>query len=152
MTRTFFTSTRFLAPAIAPLFRYACAFGASCVLFHLAERCVKVRSWRSAAGESLLPRREVNGLAVRDVKLRAVVEGAMERNGLVSAGARRARREQRAIAGGQAAESFELKKTTRCEIAGAEAGSLKDCKTQWKAARARAQHSSVPVTPSRIID
>jgi hypothetical protein len=132
MTRTFFTSTRFLAPAIAPLFRYACAFG--------------------AAGESLLPRREVNGLAVRDVKLRAVVEGAMERNGLVSAGARRARREQRAIAGGQAAESFELKKTTRCEIAGAEAGSLKDCKTQWKAARARAQHSSVPVTPSRIID
>jgi len=59
---------------------------------------VKARSWRSAAGESLLPRREVNGLAVLDVKFRAVVEGAIERNGLVVAGARRARREQRAIA------------------------------------------------------
>lgn len=38
MTRTFFTSTRFLLPAMAPLARYACALGASWpVILHTVE-------------------------------------------------------------------------------------------------------------------
>lgn len=95
---------------MAPLFRYACAFGASCVLFHVAETCVKARSWRNAAGDLLLVRSEASVLAVRDVKFLEDVEGAMERNWVVREGARRARREQRAIAGGQAAGELELRK------------------------------------------
>jgi hypothetical protein len=110
MTRTFFTSTRFRAPAIAPLFRYACALGASCVWFHVAETFEKARSCcRNAAGDSRVARREVNDLVVRDVKVRHDA-GATERYWLVRAGARRANREQRAMfAGNHAAVRASLK-------------------------------------------
>jgi hypothetical protein len=105
ITRTFFTSTRFCAPAIAPLLRYACALGACCVWFHVVETFEKARSCcRKAAGESRVARKDVNDLAVRDVKVRHDAEGATERYWLVRAGARRANREQRAMfAGGHAA-------------------------------------------------
>jgi hypothetical protein len=97
MTRTFFTSTKFRAPAIAPLLRYACALGASCVVFHVAETLENARSCRRAADDSVVGRRLVNGLAVLDVKVREDAEGAKERYWLVRAVARRARREHRAI-------------------------------------------------------
>jgi hypothetical protein len=104
MTRTFFTSTRFCAPEIAPLFRYACALGAFCVWSHVAETFEKARSCRKAAGDSRVARRDVNDLGARDVKAREVAEGAMERCWLVRVGMRRANREQRAMfAGGHAA-------------------------------------------------
>ena len=104
MTRTFLTSTRFLVPAIAPLFRYDCALGASWVWFHVADTFENARSCRRAAGDSLAARREVNGLAVRDVKVLHDAEGAIERYWLAIVGARRANREQRAMfAGGHAA-------------------------------------------------
>src|SRR5690348_8475713 len=95
ITRTFFTSTRSRALGTAPLFRYACALGASCVLFHVAETFVKARSCRSAAGDSLLARREVSGLVARAVKPREDPERAIDRSRPVRAGARRAK--QRAI-------------------------------------------------------
>jgi hypothetical protein len=94
---------------MAPLFRYACALGASCVWFHVAETFEKALSWREAAGDSRMARREVKGLAVRDVKVRHDAEGKMERYWLVRVGARRANREQRAMfAGGHAVGSLEL--------------------------------------------
>ena len=61
---------------------------------------MKARSCRKAAGDSLLVRREVIGLAARDTKLRDAAEDPIERNCPVRVGARRAR--LRAIAGGQA--------------------------------------------------
>lgn len=80
---------------------------------------MKARSCRNAAGDSLLVRREVIGLAARDIKLREDAEDAMDRNCPVRLGARRAR--QRAIAGGQAAgELCSSKDTLRIEDKGVE--------------------------------
>ena len=66
---------------------------------------MKARSWRcvALAGDSVVARRADKGLAVREVKLRAETEGAIERNWPAEVGMRRARRPQRAMAGGQAA-------------------------------------------------
>jgi hypothetical protein len=70
---------------------------------------VKARSCRRAAGDSLAARRHDRGLALRDVNVREA-EGAMERYWLVRAGARRAKREQRAIfaSGASSRRSFKL--------------------------------------------
>jgi hypothetical protein len=74
--------------------------GASWVWFHVAETLEKARSCRRAADDSVVGRRHVNGLAVRDVNVREDAEGAKERYWLVNVGARRAKREQRAILAG----------------------------------------------------
>jgi len=73
------TSTKFCAPEMTPLFRYASALGAVCVLFHVDATFVNARSCRRAAGDSVLERSEVNGRALRVVKLREYVEGVTER-------------------------------------------------------------------------
>jgi hypothetical protein len=80
---------------------------------------VKARSWRSAAGESPAARRHDNGRAARDVKLRKA-EGAMERCWLVRAGARRAKREQRAIfaGGSRRRETFKRGSALRLGLEG----------------------------------
>ena len=75
---------------------------------------MKARNCRIDADDSVVARSDVNGLAVRDVKLREA-EGAMERYWLVRVGARRAKREQRAIfAGGTSSRgSFKLADSLR---------------------------------------
>jgi hypothetical protein len=69
---------------------------------------VKARSWRwvALAGDSVVARRADRGLAVREVKVRAEAEGAIERNWPAEVGMRRARRPQRAMAGGQAVKQL----------------------------------------------
>lgn len=146
MTKTFFTSTRSRAPAITPLFRYACALGASCVLFHVAETFVKARSCRYAACDSLVDLRETKGLEARETNDREEIEGMIERNWPGRAGARRARRPQRAIAGGQAAAELQAQSTPReryKESAVARNSMLQGCKVQLKAWEALAQQHRV---------
>lgn len=101
ITKTFFTSTRSRAPAITPLLRYAWALGASWVLFHFGGSWEKARSCRYTADDSWLFRRARIGREARDVKARELADGVIARYCPVKAGARRARRPQRAISGGQ---------------------------------------------------
>jgi hypothetical protein len=101
MTNTFLTSTRFCAPAITPLLMYACALGAVWLWFHVAESFEKARSCRYTACDSWLARSARTGAEARDVKVLAETEGVVKRYCRVRAGARRARRPQRAMSGGR---------------------------------------------------
>jgi hypothetical protein len=81
---------------------------------------VKARSWRwvALAGDSVVARRADRGLAVREVKVRAEAEGAIERNWPAEVGMRRARRPQRAMAGGQAVEAAAFRALRKHATAG----------------------------------